>query len=265
VKIGSPSRLTREALPDLPSGEWPDLLLQHINSNNEEKTQALQNNITIGDNMNAAIMVQRMTHGVERTIKNPLKGRPVTIHAGRSIAINGGTRHRVADVDWRFIDNPDPTAPQQLGITVRYAPATIGEAVRSFVAQGSAVALTNNIPANVTTISLTAGDWDVSGICVIQGTLTGTYVVGSINTTSATRGTSGDNDVFSPTMPTAISGVCLVIPNYRLSLTATTTVYLVAQAGFTAGTASAFGRLSATRVGVAASTQNDIAFVVYGG
>ena len=121
MKLGEPSRLVREALPDAPAGEWIDLLLEHINKKGDETTQALTQNLTIADNMNAAIVTYRMTHATERTIKNPLKGRPVGIKAIRSAAIAGGVRYTVNSVDWRFVESTSATDPQQLGITVRYA------------------------------------------------------------------------------------------------------------------------------------------------
>lgn len=126
----------------------------------------------------------------------------------------------------------------------------IGEQIRATVASGSAVSLTNNTSANVTSISLTAGIWDVSSNCCFGGSPTGfTGSTSSISTTSATGGTIGDNSVGNPTAP-AGANTSLVIPSYRLSLTAaSTTVYLVAFGLFSGGTLNAFGRISATRVG----------------
>lgn len=122
MKLGEPSYITREDLPNAPNDPWIDVLLQHINSTNDEKAQALRQNLTVGDNMNAAIVTYRFTHGVERTIKNPLKGRPVGISAIRSTAVNGGVRYGLlGEPDWRFIDGTSATDPQQLGITVSYA------------------------------------------------------------------------------------------------------------------------------------------------
>lgn len=123
----------------------------------------------------------------------------------------------------------------------------VGEAVRSAVSN-TTVTLTTGTPANVTSISLTAGDWDVSGIVSFHGTITGTVFISTISTTSATIGTSGDNRVDVPTAPTAAADSTVSIPSYRISLSGTTTVYLVAQAGFTVGTLTVGGRISARRV-----------------
>lgn len=124
----------------------------------------------------------------------------------------------------------------------------LGEQIRSTVATGSAVALTSPTAANVTSISLTAGIWDVSGVVMFKGAVTGTATGASINTVSATVGTQGDNYITSPTVPTALD-YGITIPSYRISLTSTTTVYLVAIEIYTVGSASAYGRISATRVG----------------
>ena len=70
----------------------------------------------------------------------------------------------------------------------------VGEVISSGVVQGSAVALSTGIRSTVTTISLTAGDWDVSG-CINfypAASTTGSYISGAINTAASypTRGTS---------------------------------------------------------------------------
>jgi len=102
----------------------------------------------------------------------------------------------------------------------------------------------------VTSISLTAGVWDVSAIVQFGGgAITGTVYEGSISTTSATRGNRGDNANDTTTSPNATGSCGTSIPAYRIVLTSTTTVYLVAFALFTVGTATAYGRISATRVG----------------
>jgi hypothetical protein len=50
-------------------------------------------------------------------------------------------------------------------------------------------------------------------------------------------------------MPTVAADVTLTIPAYRVSLSATTTYYLVVNSLFTVNTPAAYGRISATRVG----------------
>jgi hypothetical protein len=123
----------------------------------------------------------------------------------------------------------------------------VGEFITATVASGSAVALTRATPANVTGISLTSGDWDVRGTIAYMpaGTTSVTNMLGGINTTSATSGADFAN-YQAALVPGAVN------PSYatgtvRLSLSATTTVYLVAQAAFTVAAMSAFGFIGARR------------------
>lgn len=133
------------------------------------------------------------------------------------------------------------------------AAGSVGETVTSSVAFGAAVALTSSTTANVTSISLTAGDWDVWGqICsaTSSGTVPQSFF-GQITTTSATL-------TFPPTASTptagmnnlggsATQGFYFAIPPIRLSLSATTTVYLVANSIFTVSTMAAYGYIMARR------------------
>ena len=135
---------------------------------------------------------------------------------------------------------------------VGYTVATgyLGEQIRSFIPAASQITLTNNTAANITSISLTSGTWDISAIGILAGTLTGTEFALSINDTSATlSANNGDQTARTPTVSTVASTSTLTIPSFRVTLAATTTYYLVSFALFTVGTATSYGRISATRVG----------------
>lgn len=125
----------------------------------------------------------------------------------------------------------------------------VGETISSLVASGAPVSLTTNTTANVTSISLTAGDWDVEGnINAALGTATVTAASGGITTTSATVPTDG-SEIFGGVVVTLTSlSTTLSCPRKRISLAATTTVYLVARSTFSAGTVGTFGSLVARRV-----------------
>jgi hypothetical protein len=127
----------------------------------------------------------------------------------------------------------------------------IGEYVSSTIVTGSSVALTTNTTANVASISLTAGDWDVTGVIdfTFGATTSYTNLQGGISITSATIGAQ---DSFfdlenAATVPTATKDPAFVCPTIRISIAATTTVYLVAQATFTVSTLKAYGTISARR------------------
>lgn len=127
---------------------------------------------------------------------------------------------------------------------------SLGYQVRSYIAPGSAITLTTATPANITSIGIPAGTWDVSAIGGFNGTITGTRFDLSINNTSATLSTNfGDQSTNIGVSPTVGSDVGLSIPSFRVFLTTPTTYYLVAEGTFTIGTLTAYGRISATRVG----------------
>ena len=131
----------------------------------------------------------------------------------------------------------------------------VGEVISSVVLSGSAVSMATNTTKDVTTISLTAGDWDVwSELWINSAASTQITFIGfGINTTSATlisvptlsasytqlvgvTYTSGGTGY-----PVSNTAVC------RLSLSGTTTVYLSAKLTFTVSTASTYGKILARR------------------
>jgi hypothetical protein len=128
----------------------------------------------------------------------------------------------------------------------------IGEFISSTVLIGSAVSLTTSTPANVTSISLTAGDWDVRGTVAFSAGASTTYsqIVGALSSASATLPTNaglGLTTLFNNPFTTGTAQVISVGPA-RFSLAATTTIYLVTQAGFGVSTLAAYGFLGARRV-----------------
>lgn len=130
----------------------------------------------------------------------------------------------------------------------------VGQWLQSIVTSGSAVSLTTGTLANVTSVTLTAGDWDVTGMVVLvpTGTTTLTQVQYGVwtannaldNVTSA----NGNTGIWSQASAVPNSDLSFQIANYRVSIAATTTIYLNVQANFGASTLSAFGRISARRV-----------------
>lgn len=127
----------------------------------------------------------------------------------------------------------------------------IGEYLSSAVATGASVSLTTATTANVTSLSLTAGDWDVRGaVDFTFGAATSvTNLVGGISQTSATLGAQDSffDLATAAVIPTAAKDSTFACPTIRISLAATTTVYLVAQGTFTVSTLKAYGTLSARR------------------
>lgn len=125
----------------------------------------------------------------------------------------------------------------------------IGQVITSSVASGSAVAATTGSNVNVTSISLTAGSWVISGIVNFTGMTTATIQNASISTTSATQGTAGLNKVSTTFSSTTLSDISLSIPSYPLDVSGSTTVYLVGGGTYSAGTGKVYGSITATRKG----------------
>ena len=127
----------------------------------------------------------------------------------------------------------------------------IGELIESSIASGSAVSMTTATPANITSISLTAGDWDVWGNVwiTLNGGTTTTQLIGAINTTSATLPTAPGAGAYTQ-LNTGTVGQPWGWPagQRRISISGTTTVYLVGQASFSGSTLSMYGYIGARRV-----------------
>jgi hypothetical protein len=129
----------------------------------------------------------------------------------------------------------------------------VGEYIQSIVPVGSAIALINGGSSNVTTLSVSPGDWDLNAAIVFTGNAATTvnYIVGSISTTSATPNGAAFqiNGVFLNNTTAFNNGLTPSTPvgPIRVSLNATTTFYAVAVSQFTTSTCSAFGGLTARR------------------
>ena len=126
----------------------------------------------------------------------------------------------------------------------------VGEYITASLAVGSAVSLVTGIAKTVTSISLTAGDWDVTGVVDFHpGTLTtGSYFQGGV---SVSTNALGNQDQFAGAPMALAAGlgidVSLVAPVVRISLATTTTIYLTCVAGFATSTMSAYGTIRARR------------------
>lgn len=164
----------------------------------------------------------------------------------------------------------NPVVAQNVGISNAYSNApigqlpgtstndnastgNIGEYVSSTVASGSAINLSSGTTANITSISLTPGDWDVRvlGSFFPANTTAYTSWAVSVTTTSATNDlTPGRySNVTVPSITSSgLTTEQVSIPPTRFSLSATTTIYMVATAGFSVSTMTGYGVISARRV-----------------
>lgn len=154
------------------------------------------------------------------------------------------------------MQTPSATVPARdvAGDTTGTAVPTgqVGERLEATRAAGSSLAIASATPTTVTSLTLTAGVWDVSYVAQFDGvaTTSGTRVLASLATApnSLTGGVAGDTELQLPIMPNNNSAVSITMPSKRIVLSASTTYYLIGFANFTAGSVGVYGRLSAVRV-----------------
>lgn len=132
------------------------------------------------------------------------------------------------------------------------AAGNIGEYIESVVTSAAPVALVTNTAKTVTSISLTAGDWDVSGIVYHLPAATTSYTryIGSISNVDNTLNSNVGRFTEFKNAALVTGGTTLndVIPDFRFSLSSTTTIYLIALGTFTVDTSAAYGIIRARRV-----------------
>lgn len=128
-------------------------------------------------------------------------------------------------------------------------PGCIGEYVEGIVSLATIPGV-SGVPTSVSTITLTAGDWDVSalGFFAHQGGSSISNAEISINTTANADGTLGNNAIRIARTATTTDETALAIPTVRVSVSATTPVYLVVDVTFTVATPRFAGNIRARRV-----------------
>jgi hypothetical protein len=126
----------------------------------------------------------------------------------------------------------------------------VGEIFLAGIPGGGAIPLTSGVSANVTSIALGPGDWEVSGIVTLKYTSATQSADGQagLNVLSATL--PGDNvRGFDNTRHTATtSNASITFPLFNFISASPQTAYLIAQASFSAGSCAAFGNIQARRV-----------------
>ena len=146
-----------------------------------------------------------------------------------------------------------PTVGQIPGTTTNdnAAAGNVGEFVSSVVTFASpTTGFANATAKDVTSISLTAGDWDVEGqvITTPAGGSTTSGAFCGFSTTTATLPLPGLRFQGDNATATAGSSVPMPLPRQRYSIAVTTTVYLVAQVNYAIGTMGCCGYINARRV-----------------
>ena len=166
---------------------------------------------------------------------------------------------RYADNGTTMLDKPIAITRSNGGVILRgtntndsAAAGFIGEFLEHSVPTGSKVSLTTTIPAQIATLTLTAGDWDVWGVLQFDGggTTTITCLVGSIHTTTAaldfTQGRYFATPMFGNAGALAFLPTLSLSPS-RFSVALSTAIYLNASVTFGVAACQAYGRLMARR------------------
>lgn len=127
-------------------------------------------------------------------------------------------------------------------------PGFVGETVDTTVLNSAPVALTTATPANMGSVVLSAGDWDIwATVCFQEAAASVTLREAGLNTTSATLPVTSQL-AYASAVTVTLTQTNSVTTFSSVNVTASTTVYAVAMANFSAGTVGAFGKIHARRV-----------------
>lgn len=132
-----------------------------------------------------------------------------------------------------------------------------GDDIFGSIARSSATSLSTGTAKTVTSISIPPGTWDVVGAVGLTFTgATTTQMDAALSTTTnslpasstiCNPDTSGQvRMTYNSPLPSA-NDFSIAIPMVRISITSTTTMYLIAQVGFSAGSVTAYGMICARR------------------
>jgi uncharacterized membrane protein len=133
------------------------------------------------------------------------------------------------------------------------ASGIVGEYIETVISDASQVSVVNETAKSIMSVSLTAGDWDIEGGLIIfynEATVVGnSVIVANITSTTNTITNNGrESVILIPALSVVSTETGIVCPRQRVSITSTTTYYLVAQVPFTAGSAACAGQLTARRI-----------------
>lgn len=128
--------------------------------------------------------------------------------------------------------------------------ANAGSVGEYTTATNTATSLTTATAANCTSVSLTAGDWDVQSVIMFTptGTTSLTDALAGVSTVSATGGALGTYTKNTWAASVLNNNVVISSPIVRVSIAGTTTVYAIGRSTFTASTLTCDGFIRARRV-----------------
>lgn len=150
-----------------------------------------------------------------------------------------------------FVDGISPSTTKGIAGTTLADNANAGSVGELLTNAATGTNLTSTVVNNVVTLSLTAGDWDVSGTVTFlpAGTTTVSLLQMGLSNTSATlpAANAGAATLLQSSLTTGGTQIQQVGP-VRFNVSTTTTIYLVADATFGVSTMQVNGFIRARRV-----------------
>lgn len=145
-------------------------------------------------------------------------------------------------------DQPTINQPVITGVTdgSNASAGDVGEIISQEVPISSEVSLTDGVEANVTSIALSSGDWNIWANVFFNGSTNNMNTV--FCQSNVVSATIGDGDEFNRIDQGPYLQIGMSTPFRRVSVSSNQTVYLVARANFSSGSAGACGEIFARRV-----------------
>ena len=132
------------------------------------------------------------------------------------------------------------------------AAGKVGEVITGSLASGSAVSILNATVTEITSITLTAGHWLISGVdaALLAAATVGTFesFLATASGTSSTGKTEQNTQHSRGGLTLSNNTTGGSIPCHYVNITSTTTYYLKMLLSISAGTVTGYGSLSALRI-----------------
>jgi hypothetical protein len=145
---------------------------------------------------------------------------------------------------------PTINQPNIVGVTNNSSAAagSVGEIISSVVSGGASLSLSNAVSQDITTISLTAGDWDVWGN--VNASSSSASTISFFGWVSNASATIPDESVYSliSSATNSLGSLSMTVPMLRFALSGTTTIYLSTNVSFGSGTVGGCGGIYARRI-----------------
>lgn len=171
-------------------------------------------------------------------------------NSGSAVSWSAGTKNIWLDIPASWYNSP-----LLKGVTdgSDAAAGIVGEFLSANVQSTSAVSLVSGTAKTVTSLSLTAGDWDVwalAGFHPVAGSTNANNLAAGLSTTTNTLPSEpwlGGYASLGIVNQLTSGDYNLAIPSIRVNISSTTTYYLVEQCAFSSSTMGGYGAIMARR------------------